>query len=129
MPRVLVLLIAASLLLENACGVSCTLLPCPGLTVQLDGAIPTTYTVSLAASGVQRQSRTCSPTSLCPENTLHFTGYSADLVTVTVAWEGGAVAITVRPAYETVYPNGPHCGRCRAATITVAIGDIAARAV
>jgi hypothetical protein len=115
------LLLAAITLLQGACGVACTLLPCPGLTVQVAGVIPTAYTVTLSSVNEPSVSMTCSVAAPCPSNLVHFWGHAPDIATVSVVWADRSVAVTAQPEYGTVYPNGQQCNACRAATITVTL--------
>jgi hypothetical protein len=111
----------AATLLNSACGVDCTLRPCPGLAVQLEGAVPSEYSVTLSSPSEPSVTRTCNATSACLGNLVQFVGYSPDIVTVSVLAAGSTVAVTVEPNYGTVYPNGEDCGECRTATITLAV--------
>ena len=115
-------LVIATTLLYSACGIECTLLPCPGLAVQLEGMIPPEYTVTLSSPDAESMSRTCNSASPCPADLIRFFGYAPQEVTVSVVWVSGSVAVTVQPNYETVYPNGPGCSECRTATITIELG-------
>lgn len=115
-------LVAATTLLYSACGVECTLLPCPGLAVQLEGVIPPEYTVTLSSPDAESVSRTCNSASPCPADLIRFVGYAPQEVTVSIVGASGSVAVTVQPRYQTVYPNGPDCGGCRTATITIELG-------
>jgi hypothetical protein len=121
MRATLALPLVATTLLHSACGVACTLLPCPGLAVQVAGVIPTAYTVTLSSANEPSVSITCSVAAPCPSNVIHFWGHAPDIVTVSVVWTGSSVAVTAQPVYETVYPNGRQCGACREATITVTL--------
>jgi hypothetical protein len=67
MKTVLTSLWPATMLLHSACG-DCTLRPCPGLAVQLQGAVPTEYTVTVSSPSESSMSRTCSPTTPCSGN-------------------------------------------------------------
>jgi hypothetical protein len=115
-------LVAGATLLLGACGVECTLLPCPGLTVQLQGVVPSDYTVTLSSPGANPVSRSCGAATPCLGNQISFAGRAPDTATVSVVWAGNSVAVTVQPSYETVYPNGTRCNACRAATITITLG-------
>ncbi len=114
--------LVAAALVYSACGLECTLLPCPGLAVQLQGVIPPEYTVTLSSPDAQSVSRTCTSASPCLGNLVRFFGYAPQEATVSVVWAGGSVAVTLQPRYETVYPNGPDCGGCHTATITIELG-------
>lgn len=117
-----VALLAATTLLSSACSTECTLLPCPGLAVQLEGVIPPEYTVTLSSPDEGSVSATCDSTGPCLDNLIRFPGYAPAEVTASVVWAAGSVAVTVRPRYETVFPNGPGCGECLTATITIELG-------
>lgn len=115
-------LLAAGTLLHTACAVECTLLPCPGLAVQLEGLVPSEYTITLSSPDAGSVSRTCSSATPCPSDLIRFVGYAPQEVTVSVVGATSSVGITVQPSYQTVYPNGPKCGACRTATITIEFG-------
>lgn len=107
---------------------ACTEIGCSDeLRIVVDGALPPTYTIDLAAPGLEPVSLTCtngqsSEASIheCRPDGAVFRGLAPDEVTVTLTWEGGIVSDTLHPTYAEAQPNGPDCPpTCRQGTATL----------
>jgi len=98
----------------------CTLIACSdGITVELQGNVPQTYTVTARGDGETR-SRECSPSQPC--NPLMFENFTPERVVIEVTSAAGSVRREVTPEYRRVRPNGPNCPpECRQARIVVSL--------
>jgi hypothetical protein len=100
----------------------CTLVDCEvnGLTVRVEGTLPTVYMVTVSSPNEEARSRVCWTPAHCVGGAVHFAGYSPAEVSITVEWEDGTATATAEPTYQVFRPNGPDCEPvCRTATITV----------
>lgn len=113
---------AGGLLLGCSLGepVTCSGVECANaLVVDLDGAVPSSYTIEVSAANQTRRF-TCTAANLCGEAV--FSDFTPPEVTIRVTWSGGNAEQVVMPAYEVVQPNGPDCPpTCRRALVTITI--------
>jgi hypothetical protein len=116
---------ATALLLVAGCDVlglyqSCTLIGCAnGLTVQLQGSVPTEFTIRATAGSVVREQQ-CNE-ARCRES-VFFEEFRPDTVTIEIIAATGSNSRQFTPSYKGVYPNGPDCGEtCRQATVTFSL--------
>lgn len=107
---------------------ACTEIGCSNeLRIIIDGPLPPTYTIELAAPGIETITLTCakgqsSEASIheCRPDGAIFRDLAPDDVTVTFTWQGGIVSDTLHPSYAAVQPNGPDCPpTCRQGTATL----------
>lgn len=98
--------------------VACTLIGCVnGLTLELRGNLPDTYTVTARAGTVVR-TRECSTAQPCGQ--IVFEDFNPNTVTIEVTSAAGTVRREVTPEYRESRPNGPNCPPvCRQATVAV----------
>lgn len=88
---------------------ACTQIGCSdGLTVQVAGTTPQTFTVEAIAPGVEPRIAQ-SPGGQSGSSQFFFEDSTPEEVTIRITWNGGSVTETFRPSYETVRPNGPNC--------------------
>lgn len=109
---------------------ACTEIGCSNeLRIVVDGSLPATYTIELAAPGLETVSLTCtngqsSEASIheCRPDGALFRDLAPDEVTITFTSDAGIVSDTLRPTYTTAQPNGPECPPiCRQGTATLAL--------
>ncbi|MEX1181829.1 MAG: hypothetical protein WEF86_01240 [Gemmatimonadota bacterium] len=98
---------------------SCTLIGCvDGLNVELMGALPSSYTVTVRAGSVERTIE-CTPQNDC-RGRIFVEGVTAARVEVAVVGAGVDVRREMTPSYGTSYPNGPDCPpACTQGNVTV----------
>lgn len=106
----------------------CTEIGCvDGLTVQLEGVIPSTFTVEAVVPGDSPILVQCSsdqPAIPCAGDHLFFEGFTPEEVTIRISWKDGQVSETFRPSYERVQPNGPGCPpECRQGHVTMMLTE------
>lgn len=102
----------------------CTEIGChSGLTIQLQGTIPETFTVQVSVPGDEPIRIECprgGEPLYCEGDRLFLAERTPEEVTVRVSWEGKDVAETFRPEYETLRPNDPDCPpECKQAEVTL----------
>jgi hypothetical protein len=86
---------------------ACTLIGCAdGITVTIDGDVPTTYTVALLDGDRELTTMECQAGSPCE---VMATGAQPEEVTVEIRSDAGTERRTVALQYETTRPNGPDC--------------------
>ncbi len=109
---------------------ACTEIGCTNeLKIVIDGALPATYTIELAAPGLETVSLTCvngqsSEASIheCRPDGAVFRGLTPDEVTVTFTSDAAIVSDNLRPTYTTIQPNGPDCPpTCRQGTAKLSL--------
>ena len=133
-PRARIALVAAAVaaaMAASACGKRtptgrvCTLMACLGeLRVVLSGAGATRVTsIEVSAPGDSSRAWSCTTATPCTGTPgVSFSGFTPDTVTIRIATDSDTTALTLAPAYTTIYPNGPDCpGECRTASVAVAI--------
>lgn len=100
--------------------VVCTLIACSdGITVEVQGNVPATYTVT-ARAGTETRSHQCSSTQPCQP--IMFENFTPENVIIEVTSAAGTVRREVKPEYRQVRPNGPKCPpECRQARIVVTV--------
>jgi hypothetical protein len=100
--------------------VMCTLIACSdGITVELQGDVPSSYTVT-ARAGTQTRTRECSAAQPCAP--ILFENFTPETVTIEVTTAAGTVRREITPEYRTVRPNGPDCPpECRQARIVITL--------
>ncbi len=116
-----------ALLIGAACtgdqyGPACTLIGCEdGLSVDVQGDLPASYTVSLEAAGMAMVEYQC--TAAAPCSVPHFVpDFTPETVVVRVQGGGVDYSETVTPEYTISRPNGPDCPpECQQATIVVQV--------
>ena len=98
---------------------ACTLIGCEdGLAVVIEGAPQGPYRVEARAEGEAPRVQECPSTASCGR--IFFADFLPAEVTVEVIAGGSASSRTVRPAVETLEPNGPGCPPiCRQARVIV----------
>lgn len=102
--------------------VTCSGIECANaLVVDLDGAVPSSYTIEARAANETRRF-TCTAASLCNEAV--FDDFTPTEVTIRVTWSGGSMEQVATPKYDLVQPNGPDCPPiCRRAVVTITIAS------
>ena len=118
-------LVFAALALTASCSTvsteGCTRMGCEsGLTVNLEGAPPGPWFISVSSQGVSF-AQDCPAGGNC-EGKRFFPGFVPALVTVTVTRGSNTVQHFNQPTTQTiVQPNGPHCEpTCNQRSVTVA---------
>lgn len=110
--KVRIFAMMSTLLLAGACRLNeaCTLIGCnDGLSVQLEGAPPGPWTISVSAQGVTH-AKDCPAGGNCG-GMMFFEEFEPSVVNVTVTRETNTVTYNnLVPTQRTVQPNGPHCG-------------------
>lgn len=98
----------------------CTLIGCSdGVTVVVQNAPPTPYTVQVTLPDGSRRAARCEAAPGCGAG-VFVADVSADELTVEVIGSGGRSSQVVRPSYEVSRPNGPSCPPvCRQARVQV----------
>jgi len=113
-------LVAASCSSRSEAQTVCTLIACSdGITVEVQGNVPDSYTVT-ARAGTETRSRECSRAQPC--DATMFENFTPENVIIEVTSAAGTVRREVRPEYRKVRPNGPDCPpECRQARIVVTL--------
>lgn len=119
--------ILAFILLAASCnpfGQVCTLVGCrSGLAVEIVGATPDEYSVSVEVPGAEPPwTIECTKSDPC-RSTVFFPEFTPDIVRVRVQAGGSTWSDVFRPTYEVSRPNGPECPpTCRNATVEFELG-------
>lgn len=100
--------------------VICTLIGCTdGLTVQIEGMLPTTFVLEAVAPVGPPVIVECPDSALCGSN-IFLEGFTPEEVTIRLSFDSDSVSETFNPFYETYQPNGPDCPpECLVASVTV----------
>jgi hypothetical protein len=100
---------------------ACTLIGCEdGLAIDVQGAVPASYTVTLEAPDGAPRVFECGPTRFCQP--LFVAEFMPETVEVRVQAEGVDFTAEFTPTYSVSRPNGPDCPpECRQATIRVVV--------
>jgi len=108
----------------------CTLIACfTGLSVVLTNRPAGPYRVEAIGPGeATPHAQDCSGAGQCsfgpqivtpPADQVFFANYQPVTVTISVITAAGSSTYDKTPAYTTSFPNGPDCGACRSAVITI----------
>ncbi len=117
---VLTLALAASCSYSDNIPVPCTLIGCTdGLTVQIEGTLPTAFVLEAVAPAGPPVIVECPDSALCGSN-IFLEGFTPEEVTIRLSFDSDSVSETFNPFYETYLPNGPDCPpECLVASVTV----------
>jgi hypothetical protein len=112
--------VLALALTSNGCSTACTLIGCSdGVSVELAGALPASYTVTLRIAGEADRTVECTPDRQCGGR-MFFEGVTPGQAEIEVQGTGVSVRRQVAPSYRTAQPNGRGCPPvCRQATVRV----------
>lgn len=94
-----------------------------GLTVVLSGAGASRVTSIRVSAADSSRLWSCTTATPCTGALgVSFIGFTPDTVSIRIASASDTTALTLAPAYTTIFPNGPGCpGECRTASVAVTI--------
>ena len=100
--------------------VICTQIGCTdGLTVQIEGTLPTAFVLEAVAPVGPPVIVECPDSALCGSN-IFLEGFTPEEVWIRLSFDSNSVSETFNPVYETFQPNGPDCPpECLVASVTV----------
>ncbi len=115
---------------DSTSGQTCTLLPCPNalnVVVNAPGVIE--YTLLASGSDGDSISVVCGNSTssagdrgICLSTGVQLLDFTPAEVTLTlISTDGRSVTETFSPDYTTLEPNGPGCGTCQQATVTLSL--------
>jgi len=90
-----------------------------GLTVQIEGTLPTAFVLEAVAPAGPPVIVECPDSAMCGSN-IFLEGFTPEEVTIRLSFDSDSVSETFNPFYETNQPNGPDCPpECLVASVTV----------
>ncbi|NJK63532.1 MAG: hypothetical protein HC921_13355 [Synechococcaceae cyanobacterium SM2_3_1] len=115
---------------DSPVGQTCTLLPCPNvLNVVVNAPGVNEYTLLATGSDGDSINVVCGDASsppgdrgICSSTGVQLLDFTPEEVSLTlISADGRSVTETFRPDYTTLEPNGPGCGTCQQATVTLSL--------